>query len=170
MNCLRLCITAALFPVTDHAIRESKYINNLVDDWEDNENTYDYLTRIQNKYNINIWFYQPSTEDDVKVEILEKCSNVVKGRKNVRILAWDEHCAIIKNIEVLLERPNTKHANYWFFDNCSLWFTTQQKYETHECCTQIKSKIVCPKLKQIKFKNYHKQQEVKNVIYSDIEC
>ena len=31
-NCLRLCITAALFPVTDHATRESKYINNLVDD------------------------------------------------------------------------------------------------------------------------------------------
>ena len=27
-----------------------------------------------------------------------------------------------------------------------------------------------PKLKQIKFKNYYKQQEVKNVIYSDIEC
>ena len=32
-----------------------------------------------------------------------------------------------------------------------------------------KSKIVCPKLKQIKFKNHYKQ-EVKKVIYSDIEC
>ena len=27
-----------------------------------------------------------------------------------------------------------------------------------------------PKLKQIKFQNHHKQQEVKNIIYSDIEC
>ena len=51
------------------------------------------------EYNINIWFYKPSTEDGVtwteshgaKVEILEKCSNFVKGRKNVRILVWDEH-------------------------------------------------------------------------------
>ena len=38
-NCLRSCITAALLPAADHATRESKYINNLVDNWEDNENT-----------------------------------------------------------------------------------------------------------------------------------
>ena len=29
--------------------------------------------------------------------------------------------------------------------------------------------ILCPKLKQIKSKNQHNQQEMKNVIYSDIE-
>ena len=44
------------------------------------------------------------------------------------------------------------------------------KEESHECCVQIKPKIVCPKLKQIKFKNQHKQQEANNVIFSDIEC
>ena len=49
-NCLRLCITTALFPAADQPTRESKYISNLVDDWEDKENTYDYLTRIENKY------------------------------------------------------------------------------------------------------------------------
>ena len=65
-NCLRLCITAALFPVDHHATRESKYISNIVDDWEDNENTYDYLTRMQNKYNINICFYWGSTEDGAR--------------------------------------------------------------------------------------------------------
>ena len=147
-NCLRLCITAALFPAADHATRESKYINNLVDEWEDNKSTYDYLTRKQNKYNINIWFYPPLTEDNTKVEIFKKCSNFVKDRKIVRILVWDEHAALIKNIEVLLERPNTKYAKYWFCDNCSLWFATPQKYETHECCTQTKPKILCPNLKK----------------------
>ena len=30
--------------------------------------------------------------------------------------------------------------------------------------------IVCPNIKQFKFKNQHKQQEVNNVIISDIEC
>ena len=54
-----------------------------------------------------------------------------------------------------------------FCDNCYLWFPTQKK--THKCCTHIKPKIVCSKLKQIKFKNPYEQQEVKNVIYSDIE-
>ena len=69
-----------------------------------------------------------------------------------------------------MEGPNTKHAKYCFCNNCSRWFATQQKYETHECCTQTEPKIVRPKIKQIKFKNHYKQQEVKNVIYSDIEC
>ena len=168
-NCLRLCITAALHPAARNATRENKYIDNLVDDWEDNEYAHNYLTKIQNKYNINIWFYRP-IPGSAKVELLEKCIDFVKDRKNVRILTWGEHCALIKNIEVLLERPNAKHAKFWFCDNCTYWFSSQHKYETHECCVQIKPKIVCPKLKQIKFKNQHKQQEVKNVIFADIEC
>ena len=48
-NCLRLCITAALYPVVQYATRKNKYINNLVDDWEYNEPAYDYITKIQNK-------------------------------------------------------------------------------------------------------------------------
>ena len=59
-NCLRLCITAALHPVTEHATRENKYINNLVDDWEYNQIAYDYIIKVQNKYNIDILFYQPT--------------------------------------------------------------------------------------------------------------
>ena len=48
-NCLRLCIKAALYRLTKDATRENNYINNLVDDKEDNENTYDYLIRMQKK-------------------------------------------------------------------------------------------------------------------------
>ena len=178
-NCLRLCITAALYTVTQDATTENTYIKNLVDDWEYNETANDYITKIQNKYNIDIWFYRPkavlrqrSTQDSniANVERLEKCSNFVKGRQNVRIITWNERCALNKNVEVLLERPNTKHAKFWFCDNCTYWFSSQYKYETHECCVQIKPKNVCPKLKQIKFKNQHKQQEVNNVLFSDIEC
>ena len=100
---MRLCITAALYTVTKDATRENKHINNLVDGWENNENTHDYIIRIQNNYNINIWFYKPSTEDDTKVEILERSSNFIKDCKNVRILVWNEQVALIKNIQVLLE-------------------------------------------------------------------
>ena len=170
-NCLRLCITAALHPVTEHATKENEFFNNLVDDWEYNETAYDYITKIQKKYNINIWFHKPAQDSNLaKVERLEKCSNFVKDRQNVRILVWDEHCALIKNVESLLERLNTKHAKFCFCDNCTYWFSSQHNYETHECCVQIKPKIVCPKLKQIKFRNQYKQQEVNNVIFSDIEC
>ena len=157
--------------MTQDATRENKYINNLVDDGEHSETAYDYITKIQNKCNIKIWFYRPAQDINIaKVERLEKCSNFVKDRQNVRILVWNEYCALIKNVEVLLERPNTKHAKFWFCDNCTYWFSSQQKFETRECCVQIKPKIVCPELKQIQFKNQHKQQEVNNVIFSDIEC
>ena len=157
--------------MTQDATRENKYINNLVDVWDYNETAYYYITKIQNKYNINIWFYRLTQDSYIaKVERLEKCSNFVKDRQIVRILVWNEHCALIKKVEVLLERPNTKHAKFWSCDNCTYWFSSQNKYETHECCVQIKPKTVCPKLKQIKCKNQHKQQEVNNVKFSDIEC
>ena len=127
-NCSRLCITAALYPVTQDATRENKYINNLDDDWDYNETAYDYIKKIQKNYNINIWFYRPTQDKNIaKVECVEKCSNFVKGRHNVRILAWKEHCALIKKVEVLLERPNTKHAKFCFCDNCTYWFSSQYK-------------------------------------------
>ena len=40
--------------------------------------------------------HRPITEGEDKVEILQKCSNFVKGRKNVRILVGNEHAALKK--------------------------------------------------------------------------
>ena len=42
------------------------------------------------------------TDDSAKVERVEKYSDFVKAFKNVRILVWDEHCVLFKNIEVIL--------------------------------------------------------------------
>ena len=65
--------------------------------------------------------------DSANEERAEKCSDFVKGCKNVRLLIWDEHCALKKNIEVLLERPKTKHAKFCFRENCTYWFNSQHK-------------------------------------------
>ena len=77
------------------------------------KNLYEYLAKIQNKYNINIWFYKRSTEDNwcmtvnnSKIEPLNECPDFFKCLSNVRALVWNEHCAVIKNIEVFLARPN----------------------------------------------------------------
>ena len=64
--------------------------------------------------------HQPN---NAKVERLEKCSKFVKGRGNVRIVVFHEPCALIKNIEVLLERAKIKHAMFWFCNNCTYWLT-----------------------------------------------
>ena len=80
------------------ATRDNKYIKNLVDEWEYKETAFDYITKIQNKYNIKIWFYRPTQDSNIaKVERLEKCSNFfVKDKQNVSILVWNERCALNK--------------------------------------------------------------------------
>ena len=97
-----------------------------------------------------------------------------KDRKDVRILVWSngqiEHCALIKNIETLLERPNKNNIKYYYCDRCTYWFNSQIKYDKHECSNSFKPEIVCPKKKHIIFINEHKRQNIKNIITADIEC
>ena len=59
-------------------------------------------------YNNNIWVYTPCGGG--KVQLFKPVDDFDKDRKDVRILVWGdgttERCALIKNIETLLERPN----------------------------------------------------------------
>ena len=54
-DCLQLTITAALYPGKGHAIRESNYFSNLFDTWFTCEIDSDFIVRIQDKHNTNIW-------------------------------------------------------------------------------------------------------------------
>ena len=67
----------ASYPITEHATRENKFINNLVEDWEF---VYENLAKIQNNHNINIWFYKP-IHDSAKSERLEKSPDLSKVYK-----------------------------------------------------------------------------------------
>ena len=91
-----------------HATRESKYVNNLIEPRQQHEDDFAYIIRIQKLYNINIWVYTPC--DAGKVELFKQVDDFNKDRKDVRILIWSngqiEHCALIKNIETLFDRPN----------------------------------------------------------------
>ena len=67
-------------------------------------------------YNINIWVY--TTCGGCKVELFKQVDDFAKDRKDVRILVWSngqiEHCALIKNIETLLDRPNNNNIKYYY--------------------------------------------------------
>ena len=58
-----------------------------------------------------------------KVELFKPVDDFDKDRKDVRILVWGdgttEHCALIKNIETLLERPNKNNIKYYYCDRCT---------------------------------------------------
>ena len=54
-NCLQLIITAWLHPAMDHATREIKYVNNLIEARQRDEDDFGYIIRIQKVYNVNIW-------------------------------------------------------------------------------------------------------------------
>ena len=107
-NCLQLTITAWLYPAMHHATRESKYENNLIAQRQQHEDDFGYILRIQKLYNFNIWIYTPCGGG--KVELFKPVDDFDRYRKDVRILVWGEgtteHCALIKNIETLLYRPN----------------------------------------------------------------
>ena len=81
-----------------------------------------------------------------------------------------EHCALIKNIETLLNRPNKNDINYYYYVRCKYWFNSQIKYDNHICNHTFKPEIVCPKRKHITFINEHKGQNIKNIVTADIEC
>ena len=132
-NCLQLTITAWLHPAPHDATRESKYVNNLIEPREQHEDDFAYISRIQKLYNFNVWVYTPRGEG--KVELFKPVDDFDKDRKRIRILVWEisgvEHCALIKNIENLIERPNKSQHTFYYCDRSTYWFNSQIKYDNH---------------------------------------
>ena len=107
------------------------------------------------------------------MELPKPVDDFDKDRKDVRKLvsekAGAEHCALIKNIENLLDRSNENNIKNYFCDRCMYWFNSQIKYDNHICSHSFKPEIVCPKKKHITFINERKRQNIKNIITADIE-
>ena len=137
----------------DHATRESKYVKNLIEPRQQHEDDFAYIIRIQNFYYINVWVYTPCVEG--KVELFKPVGDFDKDRKDVRILVWEnsgvERCALIKNIETLIERPNKSRNKFYYCNRCSFWFNSQIKYDKHECIFSFKAEIACPEKKTYYF-------------------
>ena len=68
----------------DHATRESKYVNNLIEPRQQHENGSAYIIRIQKLYNIKIWVYTYRGEG--KVELFKPVDDFDEDRKDVRVL------------------------------------------------------------------------------------
>ena len=99
---LQIIITAWLHPAMNHATRESKYVNNLIEAGQQHEDDIAFMIRRQKLYNTIIWVYTPFGEG--KVELLIPVDDFDKDRKDVRILVWGNHFALVKNIENLLDQ------------------------------------------------------------------
>ena len=136
-----------------HARRESEYVYNLIEPRQQHEDDFAYIIRIQKLYNINNWAYTPCGGG--KVELFKPVDDFDKDRKDVRILVWSngqtEHCALIKNIETLLDRPNKNNIKYYYCDRCTYWFNSEIKYDQHESNNSFKPEIVCLKKKTYYF-------------------
>ena len=122
-NCLQLTITARLHLAMDHATRESKKTNNLIEPRQQHEDDFAYIIKIQKLYNIILWVYRPWGEG--KVELFKTVDDFDKDRKDIRILVWGNHCALIKIIEKLLYRPNKLNHKFYYSDKCTYLFNSQ---------------------------------------------
>ena len=140
---MQLTTTAWLHPAMDHATRESKYVNNQIEARQRDEDEFAYIMRIKKFHNINIWLYTPCGGG--KVELFKPVDDFDKDRKDVRILVWGdgttEHCALIKNIETLLDRPNRMNHKFCYCLRCTYWFDSQIKYNKHECNNSLKPRL-----------------------------
>ena len=154
-NCLLLAITASFHPVTTNPKRESNYVKNLVKITD--INNYD---QIEKDLKINLFFYEPVGNGLVKE--IRRPYEYNPNFKNVLILCWNGHCALIKKIESLIERPNNKHEAYPYCVNCRFWMN-----KNHQC--KFETKIKASKQKHLVFKNHHMKESVDNIIYGDIE-
>ena len=156
----------------DHATRESKYQNKLIAPTQQHEDYFGYILRIQKLHNIYIWIYTPCGDD--KVELLKSVDDINNYRKDVRMLVWGdgqtENCALIKNIETLLDRPKKMNHKFYYCDRCTYWFNSQIKYDNHICKHFFKPEIFCPMKKKIALINEYKRQNIKNIITADIKC
>ena len=92
---MQLAITAWLYPAIDprrgflnNATHESKYVNNLIEARQRDEDDFGYILRIQKLYNINIWVYTPCGWG--KVELFKPVDDFDKDRKDVRLLVSGE--------------------------------------------------------------------------------
>ena len=123
-------------------------------------------------YNINIWIRTPCGNG--KTELFKQVDDFNKDRKDVRILVWSngqiKHCALIKNIETLLERPIKNNIKYYCCDRCTYWFNSRIKYDKQECNNSFKPEIVCPKKNHITFINEHKRQNIKKYYNCRYRC
>ena len=128
---MQLAITAWLYPAIDprsgflnNAARESNYIKYIIEARQRDKDDCGYISRIQKLYHINNCVYTPCVRG--KVELFKAVDDFDKDRKDVRILVWGdgtrENCALIKNIETLLERPNENIIKYYYCDRCTYWF------------------------------------------------
>ena len=71
-----------------HATHDSKYVNNLFEPRQQNEDDFAHIIRIQKLYNNNIWVYTPCVECRV---VFKPVNDFYKDRKYVRILVWGNH-------------------------------------------------------------------------------
>ena len=65
------------------------------------------------------------------------------------------------------EKPSNNRSK--FCDSYTYWSPSESKYIKHKSGFLIARKTECLKKKQVKFSMESKRQEVKNVIYADLE-
>ena len=79
------------------------------------EDDFAYLINLQKIYIINILVDTPRGEGKVKLH--KPVGDFDNDREDVRILVLGngltEHCALIKNIETLIDRPNKSNIKYY---------------------------------------------------------
>ena len=93
------------------------------------------------------------TIGDCKVDQPKRFIDFRKEMRDVRILVWKKHCALIQNPEIILERSNLSRYNFRLCVICTYWFILESSYRNNEGDHVCIPRLVCLETKEISFIN-----------------
>lgn len=171
--CFLWCVVAALYPTAQHPDRVSSYpyfqdVLN-IDNLSFPITFSDIAIFEKNNSFLNIFVYALKND---KTIIGPLYTSTNKSSKSIHLLLLENntssHYCLIKDLPRLVRNQMTKHhAKLYFCETCLLFFPTHNQIESHLCGGVVT--VLPDKGTFLKFKNYHRKQDIPFVIYADFE-
>ena len=178
--CFLWCVLAAIYKVKSHPERVNHYAKyfhtlniagltfplpiNQVSKFEK-----------QNQIFVNVYEYTDNNVYPLYVSKLQDKDCDVRGKVDLLLLSMNgkKHYCLINDISRLLREQGGFSNKRYYCRFCLHGFTTNKLLDNHIelCKMQSPQKVVLPTLENrcLEFKNYHKQDKIKFVIYCDFE-
>ena len=177
--CFVWSVLAALHPMKVHPERVSHYtryfhtldLSGLSFPLEINQ-----IQKFEKQNNINVNVYEYEYGKEVYPLHISKLGQITKRCVNLLLLTNEhnaKHYCVIKSLSRLLRKQGNYSNKRFYCPLCLHAFTKQSLLDKHGtlCKKHSPQKVVLPTIdkSELKFKNFHKQQKLKFVIYADFE-
>ena len=169
-RCFMWSVLAALFPAQRDSHRITKYVDNIKSFNFDCINYPASLKDVkkfenQNNLSVNVFGYEDKNIYPLHI-------SVKSSPNEVDLLLHDNHYSTIKKLSALLQDQNKSRHKRYFCRRCLMHYYSEEDLSLHKvgCSNNEPARIVFPKDKTLKFRNWERMLRAPYVIYADFEC